>query len=238
MAFKAFQLENLGTVTVYKRRGTHTIRLVVTQDGVVKVTIPAWAAYQAGVNFARARAEWIAAHRQTRTTRLLSEGQPIGKAHRLHFVANSSITSAITRIRGSEVLVQHAPQLPITAPLVQKKAADGALRALRLQAKQLLKQRLDTLATAHGYSYRSMSIKQLSSRWGSCDQDGNIVFNVYLMQLPWHLIDYVILHELAHTRVLRHGAPFWEEMEQYTPHAKRLRTELHSYQPVLGIQNR
>lgn len=238
MAFKEFQLEGVGDVTVYKRRGSRSIRLTLAENGKVKVTIPSWASYKAGVGFAEARTDWILEHRSATGIRTLSEGQAIGKAHRLHFVANQRVSTAIARIRGSEVIVQYAPQLPVTSTVVQKKAADAALRALKLQASKLLKQRLDTLAETHGYTYRTMAVKQLKSRWGSCDQDTNIVFNVYLMQLPWHLIDYVIMHELAHTKVLRHGAPFWQEMQRYTPHAKQLRNELHGYQPVLGIQNR
>jgi predicted metal-dependent hydrolase len=238
VAFKEFQLDGIGTVTIYKRRGSQNIRLTVADGGAVKVTIPAWASYKAGVGFAEARRDWITEHLVVRTSIQLQEGQAIGKAHRLHFLANASVSSAVARIRGSEIIVHHAPTLPITAPVVQKKAADAALRALKLQAKKLLHQRLDTLASAHGYTYASMGVKRLKSRWGSCDQDKHIVFNVYLMQLPWHLIDYVIMHELAHTKVLRHGTPFWQEMQQFTPRAKRLRTELHSYQPVLGIQNR
>jgi predicted metal-dependent hydrolase len=237
LAFKEFQIDGIGNVTIYKRRGTQSIRLTVADNGAVKVTIPAWASYKAGVGFAESRHEWINEHLNARNISQLGEGQAIGKAHRLHFTANAAVTSAVGRIRGSEIIIHHAPSLAITAPIVQKKAAEAALRALKLQAKKLLKQRLDTLAVSHGYTYSSLSVKQLRSRWGSCDHDKHIVFNVYLMQLPWHLIDYVIMHELAHTKVMRHGTPFWQEMQRYTPHAKRLRTELHSYQPVLGIQN-
>lgn len=238
MAFKAFRLDGIGDVTVYKRRGSQTIRLTVSDDGKVKVTIPSWASFKAGVGFAEARTDWILEHRSARQMPPLIEGQAIGKAHRLHFVANERIASASARIRGTEVIVQYAPQLPQTASIVQTKASEAAVKALRLQASKLLRQRLDMLAASHGYTYRSMSVKLLKSRWGSCDQDTNIVLNVYLMQLPWHLIDYVIMHELAHTKVMRHGAPFWQEMQRHSPHAKQLRNELHSYQPVLGVQNR
>lgn len=237
MAFKEFQLADIGTVTVYKRRGSQSIRLTVAAGGHIKVTIPAWASYQSGVSFAESRAAWITEHQTTHSSPQLFEGQAMGKAHRLHFIADETQRSAVARIRGSEIIISYAPSLGITSPIVQKKAAAAALRALRLQAKKLLKQRLDALAAAHGYSYASLAVKQLKSRWGSCDQDQHIVLNLYLMQLPWHLIDYVILHELAHTKVLRHGTPFWQEMQRYTPHAKQLRTELHTYQPVLGIQN-
>ncbi len=55
------------------------------------------------------------------------------------------------------------------------------------------------------------------------------------MQLPWKLIDYVLLHELTHTRRHAHsGAPFWAELERHEPRAKRLRKTLHAHQPTLS----
>ena len=54
------------------------------------------------------------------------------------------------------------------------------------------------------------------------------------MQLPWHLIDYVMLHELTHTKVMQHGAPFWRELELHVPHAKQLRKEIGEYHPILS----
>jgi predicted metal-dependent hydrolase len=57
---------------------------------------------------------------------------------------------------------------------------------------------------------------------------------LYLMQLPWHLIDYVLLHELTHTKVMQHGTPFWQELERHVPHAKRLRGEIREFHPILS----
>jgi hypothetical protein len=53
------------------------------------------------------------------------------------------------------------------------------------------------------------------------------------MQLPWHLIDYVLVHELTHTKVMRHGTPFWNELERHIPGAKQFRKEINQYQPIL-----
>jgi len=57
------------------------------------------------------------------------------------------------------------------------------------------------------------------------------------MQLPWHLIDYVLLHELTHTKVMRHGAPFWKELERHVPRARALRKEIGSYHPILEVRS-
>jgi len=76
-------------------------------------------------------------------------------------------------------------------------------------------------------------IKRLSSRWGSCDSHQNIVLNLYLMQLPWECIDYVLLHELTHTQILRHGAPFWDAMGKLLPNLAAIRKQMRGYHPVL-----
>ena len=73
----------------------------------------------------------------------------------------------------------------------------------------------------------------MTSRWGSCDQQHNIVLNLFLMQLPWELIDYVLVHELAHTQVLRHGPDFWQLMERLLPDCRSLRRRMRDHQPVL-----
>src|SRR4051812_47334406 len=83
MANKDFTLDSGLPVTVYKRRGSRSLRLTVTPHGQVRVTIPAWAPYKAGVEFAKARQDWI--HTQHKPLTPLADGQPVGKAHRLVF---------------------------------------------------------------------------------------------------------------------------------------------------------
>ncbi len=232
MPFKSFELEDLGTVTVYKRRGSRNLRLSVTRKGAIRITITAWAPYQAGVDFVRAKRDWLQNHIPA-TPSLLQEGMLIGKSHRLHFLSDPTVTAPRSRLHGSQVIISYSPLDNPAAPGVQTVAEQACIRALRQQAKHQLPVRLRALADEYGYHYNSVTIKRLTGRWGSCDQNRDIVLNLFLMQLPWELIDYVLMHELAHTRVLRHGPVFWEEMERYTPHAKRLRKQTHQYQPSL-----
>lgn len=231
MANKEFTLDNGLAVTVYKRRGSRNLRLSINAHGQVRVSIPAWAPYKAGVDFAKSRQEWILT--QQHQPDLLTTGQTIGKAH--HLVMEASRTDKITkRLLGSTVLVRHPFDLSPDDPAVQLAAREGAVKALRKQAERLLPQRLATLAEQHGFTYSEVSIKRLKGRWGSCDQDSNIVLNLFLMQLPWPLIDYVLLHELVHTRIMRHGPDFWGEMEKYIPDVKAARKQMREHQPVLN----
>jgi predicted metal-dependent hydrolase len=231
MAFKEFTLDERTTVTVYKRKASRSLRLSIAADGTVRVSIPTWAPYSAGLAFARGRRDWIRA--QQKPTKLLSESQPIGKAHHLHFVADSVIKKPVGRLRNSEVLVTYPADLDPNHHIVQKAARAACIRALRSQAEALLPKQIQILAQQFNFDYRSVSVKQLKSRWGSCDSEDNIVFNLFLMMLPWECIDYVILHELTHTNVRHHGPKFWEAMKQVLPHVERLRKVMRTYQPTL-----
>lgn len=232
MAFKKFDVPEVGEVYVYKRAGVRNLRLTIRSDGSIRVTIPAWSPYVTGVNFARSRAEWLAKHAAPKHAGL-SDGQQIGKSHRLKLQVSTTATRPTSRIRQTEVVVSYPAVLEAHHELVQKAATTASLRALRLQASHLLPIRLAELARKHGFRYRSVTIKHLKTRWGSCDQDTNIVLNLYLMQLPWHLIDYVLLHELTHTRIMRHGPPFWAAMEAIEPKTQALRREIRAYKTTL-----
>ncbi len=232
MAFKAFQLAELGTVTVYKRRGAHSVRLSIRPDGSVRVTVPAWSTYATGVKFAQSRATWIRKHSSSQA--LIRDGQHIGKAHSVSFVSSASATRPLGRVRQIKVVVTHPGSLAFDAPEVQTAATKACIRALKAQAEKLLPGRLENLAAIHRFSYSSVTVKNLKTRWGSCDQDKNITLNLYLMQLPWELIDYVLLHELTHTNILKHGPTFWQAMESLEPKTQMLRASMHRHRPVLS----
>lgn len=75
--------------------------------------------------------------------------------------------------------------------------------------RKSLSLRLDELATTHGFNYNKISIRNQKSRWGSCSARNNISLNRKLYFLPHHLRDYVLVHELAHTREKNHSPVFW-----------------------------
>ncbi|MFI4911763.1 MAG: M48 family metallopeptidase [Sedimentisphaeraceae bacterium JB056] len=91
-------------------------------------------------------------------------------------------------------------------------------------------QRLQQLASAFGYCFGRVSFRNQKTRWGSCSSQNNISLNINLAHLPRHLCDYVLLHELAHTRVKNHGKDFWKELDRTTFNkARQLDKELNQY---------
>lgn len=230
MPAKIVNLPDIGEISLYKRRGINSVKMSITHDGKIRVTLPTWAPYRLGLEFAKNKSDWILKERKP--TRIIENGDRVGKAHRIVFKQNNENRTLI-RIVGTDIIIPVPSNADYKSPNVQASAHKGAIKALKKEAEQLLPMRLQTLALQHGFIYNSVFIKKLKSRWGSCNEKKDITFNVFLMQLPWHLIDYVILHELMHTKVLRHGQPFWSALNDHVPNLKSIRKEMKTHQPVL-----
>ncbi|HUC89514.1 MAG TPA: SprT family zinc-dependent metalloprotease [Patescibacteria group bacterium] len=232
MATKQVEIPGIGTVMIYRRHGNRSLRLSIASNGEVRVSMPSWLPYKAGEKFAYSKIDWITSNRMPQPE-LLRHGQPIGKGHRLYFVKSFETTKVSTRLKQGQIEVVHPAGLNPDDQAVQKAAHSAGIRALRKEAEQLLPYRLKQLAERSGFTYQNVGVKQLKGRWGSCSSQQEIVLNLFLMQLPWHLIDYVLFHELTHTKVMQHGAPFWQELERHVPDAKLLRKEIANHHPVL-----
>ena len=98
---------------------------------------------------------------------------------------------------------------------------------LRKKAHDYLPLRLKLLAEQYHFTYNILKINKSRGRWGSCSNKKNINLSFYLMTLPLHLIDYVLLHELCHTKEMNHGVRFWALLDDITGgKAKELSREL------------
>jgi predicted metal-dependent hydrolase len=92
---------------------------------------------------------------------------------------------------------------------------------------------VDKLAIKHGFSYNRISIRNQRTRWGSCSAKNNISLNIKLASLPHDLTDYVILHELVHTRIKNHSKTFWEALGRLIKDAKSADRRLKAYRLAL-----
>ena len=103
----------------------------------------------------------------------------------------------------------------------------------RKVARKVLCQRISELAQLHNFRYNRISIRKQKTRWGSCSSKDNINLNMNLLHLPSELMDYILLHELVHTRVKNHSKNFWDELETVVPNAKQIDLKLKDYQYCL-----
>lgn len=109
---------------------------------------------------------------------------------------------------------------------IQKPLYEAYLKAIKIEASYYLADRLDFLAKKYGFQYGKISLRNQKSRYGSCSYLNNISLNINLMKFDFDVIDYVLIHELCHTRIKNHSQKFWQEVEKYCPNWKILRKRL------------
>ena len=85
------------------------------------------------------------------------------------------------------------------------------------EAKRLFKERLDFFAPQLNVAYKAFALSSAGTRWGSCTIEGNIRLNWRLMHYPASLVDYVVVHELAHLREMNHSPRFWATVAEVYP---------------------
>jgi predicted metal-dependent hydrolase len=98
----------------------------------------------------------------------------------------------------------------------------------RQQAAQLFAERVAHFAPLLNVAPREVKLSSAKTQWGSCTARGVVRLNLQLVKLPLRLIDYVVVHELAHLRELNHSAAFWQVVATACPEYARLRRELKS----------
>jgi predicted metal-dependent hydrolase len=87
----------------------------------------------------------------------------------------------------------------------------------RKQAKNYLSKRIDFLSKKHNLKYNKLFIRDSFNKWGNCSKENNISLNWRLIKAPAEVIDYVILHELCHTVILKHTQVFWLKLSTVCP---------------------
>ncbi len=97
---------------------------------------------------------------------------------------------------------------------------DEEIKALRKKAKEYLPQRTAYYADIMGVEYTGVKITSAKTRYGSCSGRNSICYSLYLMQKPLEAVDYVVVHELAHTVHHNHSAQFYALIEKYMPDYK------------------
>ena len=93
---------------------------------------------------------------------------------------------------------------------------------LKVKAEEKIAPRLRKWSKTTGLEFNQLKFMQLEKRWGSCTPSNNIIINVEAIKLPFSLIDYLIVHELVHTKVKSHSKEFWAELSKHIPNWKEL----------------
>lgn len=94
------------------------------------------------------------------------------------------------------------------------------------EAREKIEKRLVELNKHYGFAYKKVTIRNQSSRWGSCSKSKTLSFNYRLIFKSQEVFDYVLVHELCHLREMNHSQKFWGLVAQLCPDYKLLRRQL------------
>lgn len=211
----SYQHEVFGTIEVLERSNSRGISIRVHEQGIVRLTVPVSTPLRLINSYVNEHADWITKAKERmqkhshEVTLFTPDTRFSTNSHRLELSPTSKDNKVYLSVKSGVILVTYPPNVnPAENDVVQQLARKGIAFALKVEGKKYLPQRLAELAKAHGFSYSSVSFKDLKSRWGSCSTKREICLNVQLMRLPRHLIDHVLLHELCHTVEMNHGPRF------------------------------
>ena len=114
-------------------------------------------------------------------------------------------------------------KLRVNSPQKVMKCYDDFYKAIAIT---YLGERTEYYSNVMGLAFDKIKYRKMKSRWGSCNSKKVITFNTELMKVDKNLIDYVVVHELAHLKHMNHSQDFHSLVESYLPGSKRLRSEL------------
>ena len=153
----------------------------------------------------------IRSHRRSMAIEITRQGEVLVRAP--IYVSQKRIYAFVESKQGwiAEKLAKCACLPPFSA---QEK------KALALQAKALIPERVSHFAAILGVSVGRIAIRAQKTRWGSCSTKGNLNFNCLLALVPPEVLDYVVVHELCHLREMNHSPRFWAHVEAVLPDYK------------------
>lgn len=118
----------------------------------------------------------------------------------------------------------------ITSTGVQQAIRESIRAVLRLEAKRVMHEKVAHFAQKHKLTFNTIKINKSKTRWGSCSGKKNLNFSLFTLLLPEKFINYIVLHELAHTKEMNHSEKFWELLSALCGEdAKKLSRELRKY---------
>lgn len=218
------------------RRSTRarSSRLTITDDGEAVVVLPMQAPEAHAYELVHRHRRWIAKHqgriraqvldRSSRPS--LDRGREIlfqGEPHRV-----VSIAAIDSRRRATVDVVEG--RLVVTSRLLEENATAELLEHwLRTQARRAIEARVAERSREMAISAKRVTIRDQKTRWGSAARSGTLSFNWRLVMCPSWVLDYVVVHELAHLKLSGHGRGFWRLVDRHFPDVRAARKWLREH---------
>ncbi len=193
-----------------KRR---TIALIIERDGTLTVRAPMRVSQGMIESFIQQKAGWIIRTRekiqaieQTPTRRYV-DGEK--------FLFLGSLFD-LKLVRPQRPSLQFDNGFTLSQSM-QQKGSRSFTKWYKEHAYEIISERAREFSQRYGFTPKQVKISSARTRWGSCSPDGTLNFTWRLVMAPLEVIDYVVVHELAHLRVKNHSSKFWKVVESIDP---------------------
>lgn len=202
------QYKGIGDVNYVRSSRARNLSIRINQQGEVRVTIPRLVSRKRAELFFLSKQQWV--------LKQLNEVNRAGCRETMPAEGES------IRIRGRD--------FPVRMRKGDESVEAALWRVVREEALRYLPGRVAELSEKHSFRIAGLKVRKMKTRWGSCTAKKSINLNCWLVMLPEYLSDYVILHELVHTRFPDHSRKFWDELDRVTgEESKKYRRELRNY---------
>jgi len=205
------------TVRVVKSKRRKSMALKVNKDGA-SIHIPSLLPIYFAEKFVHNKSSWISNKLKQQAEHITVEKQftdgevfmLLGKSYTFHL--HEAPTKPTITLNGDSInchaRLNKATKIAISAAMTTW---------YKQQASHYLTARTHALSTETKLSAKSITVKTYRARWGSCTIRGDIQFNWKLILAPPEVIDYVIIHELCHTKHHNHSKQFWQLVTHFRP---------------------
>jgi predicted metal-dependent hydrolase len=212
MTAKVVQFKQIGPVTFIKNRRSKNIKISVKPDKTVRVSFPFYASLFEVSQFVITNVDWITSQQQKFETKKskIETGQI---QTRLHTITILKGLANKTKINFNCIEISLAD---LDSECSRSYLENVLVGIYRFEARKLLPSRLTELAQKHNFTFSRLTIRNNKRNWGSCSTRNSISLNLQMMRLTDELIDYVLLHELVHTKIKNHGPHFWQKLDELT----------------------
>jgi predicted metal-dependent hydrolase len=225
-------ISEFGVIEFVRSDRANNIRVRIFPGGL-KVTLPRRATEDDAMHFIRSVEDKIR-RKQDKIEKVRQRQQLIideyARLETLTFTVNAQVSerkNIYFLLKNSILKIEYPIETDCSRTEIQTYFWNGIAYFLRKEAKRILPDRTRQLAEKFGFNFNCVKIQASKSRWGSCSRGGNINLSFYLLLLPAHLVDYVILHELCHTKEMNHGVNFWRWLNRVTDNkSDELKVEL------------
>jgi predicted metal-dependent hydrolase len=221
-------------IRVRRRARQKSLRLNIHKDGRIVASANKSVPQRELIKFIIERWDWV--EKTTQELRARHEKFPklqfvdgeqlwlLGEPRTLRFEYRSQLGISIELKEPN--LVVGVPMIFQGASYLSQRVRKAVTKFYKENGSRLLHQRHDAISRRTGLRGQRVTIRGQKTRWGSCSRSGTISLNWKLLFAPTDVVDYVVIHELAHLTHFNHGPKFWDLVRSHCPDYRRLRAWL------------